>query len=152
MLFWVTAAYFRKSGSVALLGRWREIVLQSQWKQLFGNDVFSRCVFAASCALIYSSQCWVCLLFLLLLKPFNFSPVCVACRLQDWECVALREIDFRFKQFAGGINSVTFVETSYSNIVWVRCFIKCGALHTYLIYSCSLVVKSDIPVLHTNAV
>ena len=31
---------------------------------------------------------------LLLLQPFNFSPVSFACNFQDWGCVTLREIDF----------------------------------------------------------
>ena len=34
---------------------------------------------------------------LLLLQPFNFSPVSFACNFQDWGCVILREIDFLFK-------------------------------------------------------
>ena len=34
---------------------------------------------------------------LLLLQPFNFSPVSFACNFQDWECVILREIDFLLK-------------------------------------------------------
>ena len=34
---------------------------------------------------------------LLLLQPFNFSPVSFACNFQDWGCVILREIDFRLK-------------------------------------------------------
>jgi len=36
-------------------------------------------------------------LSLLLLQPFNFSPVSFACNFQDWECVILREIDFLSK-------------------------------------------------------
>jgi len=34
---------------------------------------------------------------LLLLQPFNFSPVSFACNFQDWGCVILREIDFLLK-------------------------------------------------------
>ena len=34
---------------------------------------------------------------LLLLQPFNFSPISFACNFQDWECVILREIDFLLK-------------------------------------------------------
>jgi len=34
---------------------------------------------------------------LLLLQPFNFSPVSFACDFQDWGCVILREIDFLLK-------------------------------------------------------
>ena len=34
---------------------------------------------------------------LLLLQPFNFSPVSFACNFQDWGCVILREIDFLIK-------------------------------------------------------
>ena len=34
---------------------------------------------------------------LLLLQPFNFSPVSFACNSQDWGCVILREIDFLLK-------------------------------------------------------
>jgi len=34
---------------------------------------------------------------LLLLQPFNFSPVSFACNCQDWGCVILREIDFLLK-------------------------------------------------------
>ena len=36
-------------------------------------------------------------LSLLLLQPFNFSPVSFACNFQEWECVILREIDFLSK-------------------------------------------------------
>ena len=34
---------------------------------------------------------------LLLLQPFNFSPVSFSCNFQDWGCVILREIDFLWK-------------------------------------------------------
>ena len=34
---------------------------------------------------------------LLLLQPFNFSPVSFACNFQDWGCIILREIDFLLK-------------------------------------------------------
>ena len=34
---------------------------------------------------------------LLLLQPFNFSPVSIACNFQDWGCVILHEIDFLLK-------------------------------------------------------
>ena len=34
---------------------------------------------------------------LLLLQPFNFSPVSFSCNFQDWGCVILREIDFLLK-------------------------------------------------------
>ena len=34
---------------------------------------------------------------LLLLQPFNFSPVSFACNFQDWGCVILRESDFLLK-------------------------------------------------------
>jgi len=34
---------------------------------------------------------------LLLLQPFNFSPVSFACNFQDWGCLILREIDFLLK-------------------------------------------------------
>ena len=34
---------------------------------------------------------------LLLLQPFNFSPVSFAYNFQDWECVILSEIDFLLK-------------------------------------------------------
>ena len=34
---------------------------------------------------------------LLLLQPFNFSPVSFACNFQDWGCVILGEIDFLLK-------------------------------------------------------
>ena len=34
---------------------------------------------------------------LLLLQPFNVSPVSFACNFQDWGCVILREIDFLLK-------------------------------------------------------
>jgi len=34
---------------------------------------------------------------LLLLQPFNFSPVSFACNFQDWGCVILCEIDFILK-------------------------------------------------------
>ena len=34
---------------------------------------------------------------LLLLQPFNFSPVSFACNFQNWGCVILREIDFLLK-------------------------------------------------------
>jgi len=34
---------------------------------------------------------------LLLLQPFNFSPVSFPCNFQDWGCVILREIDFLLK-------------------------------------------------------
>ena len=34
---------------------------------------------------------------LLLLQPFNFSPVSFACNFHDWGCVILREIDFLLK-------------------------------------------------------
>jgi len=34
---------------------------------------------------------------LLLLQPFNFSPVSFACNFQDWGCVISREIDFLLK-------------------------------------------------------
>ena len=34
---------------------------------------------------------------LLLLQPFNFSPVSFACNFQDWGCVILREIGFLLK-------------------------------------------------------
>jgi len=34
---------------------------------------------------------------LLLLQPFNVSPVCFACNFQEWGCVILREIDFLLK-------------------------------------------------------
>ena len=34
---------------------------------------------------------------LLLLQPFNFSPVSFACNFQDWGCVIIREIDFLLK-------------------------------------------------------
>ena len=34
---------------------------------------------------------------LLLLQPFNSSPVSFACNFQDWGCVILREIDFLWK-------------------------------------------------------
>ena len=34
---------------------------------------------------------------LLLLQPFNFSPVSFACNFQDWGCVILHEIDFYLK-------------------------------------------------------
>ena len=34
---------------------------------------------------------------LLILQPFNFSPVSFACNFQDWGCVILREIDFLLK-------------------------------------------------------
>jgi len=36
-------------------------------------------------------------LSLLLLQPFNCSPVSFACNFQDWGCVILREIDFLLK-------------------------------------------------------
>ena len=38
-----------------------------------------------------------CVFSLLLLQPFNFSPVSFACNFQDWGCVILREIDFLLK-------------------------------------------------------
>jgi len=34
---------------------------------------------------------------LLLLQPFNISPISFACNFQDWGCVILREIDFLLK-------------------------------------------------------
>ena len=34
---------------------------------------------------------------LLLLQPFNFSPVSFTCNFQDWGCVILREIDLLLK-------------------------------------------------------
>ena len=34
---------------------------------------------------------------LLLLQPFNFSPVSFACNFQHWGCIILREIDFLLK-------------------------------------------------------
>jgi len=34
---------------------------------------------------------------LLLLQPFNFSPVRFACNFQDWGCAILRKIDFLLK-------------------------------------------------------
>ena len=41
------------------------------------------------------------------------SKVIFWIRFQDWWCVVLREIDFRFKIFANGFNSIASVETSY---------------------------------------
>ena len=52
---------------------------------------------------------------LLLLQPFNFSPVSFACNFQDWGCVILREIDFLFKNLLIDSLLTPIVESTYLN-------------------------------------
>jgi len=52
---------------------------------------------------------------LLLIQPFNFSPVSLACNLQDWGCVILREIDFLFKNLLIDSLLTRIVESTYLN-------------------------------------
>ena len=53
---------------------------------------------------------------LLLLQPFNFSPVRFACNFQDWGCVILREIDFLLKIFW----SIPCLHPSWKVLTWTE--------------------------------
>ena len=53
---------------------------------------------------------------LLLLQPFNFSPVSFACNLQDWGCVILCEIDFLLNIFW----SIPCLHPSWKVHTWIE--------------------------------
>ena len=53
---------------------------------------------------------------LLLLQPFNFSPVSFACNFQDWGCVILREIDFLLKIYW----SIPCLHPSWKVHTWIE--------------------------------
>jgi len=57
-----------------------------------------RCYDLWACTVLRNFDCSLEFVFsLLLLQPFNFSPVSFACNFQEWGCVILREIDFLLK-------------------------------------------------------
>jgi len=53
---------------------------------------------------------------LLLLQPFNFSPVSFACNFQDRGCVILREIDFLLKMCW----SIPCLHSSWKVHTWIE--------------------------------
>jgi len=53
---------------------------------------------------------------LLLLQPFNFSPVSLVCNFQDWGCVILREIDFLLKI----CSSIPCLHPSWKVHTWIE--------------------------------
>jgi len=53
---------------------------------------------------------------LLLLQPFNFSPVSFACNFQDWGCVVLREINFLLKIYW----SIPCLHPSWKVHTWIK--------------------------------
>jgi len=89
----------------------------------FGNSTISSCYFPQLVLwfIPFSHEC-ACLLCS---YPFNFSPVSIACKFQDWGCVlrSVTEIDFLFetKTSADWFDFVTFVETnSWIKVVYFQ--------------------------------